>query len=587
MSRFMCDRDQTVKVSSFDVESKHYVDSIIDSLKCSSHEPQQQFQACDCVLEIYKDEIKQDAFITAGGVDALATCMSNYMSNAGVQKAIYTVFRAFQFADQAYQSKLVAAIEPIIKGMQLHTNNLDVQFGGIGTLTMIANDHTPNELKIFQLGGIDVIVKAMNQFKDVEKIQVLGMIFLHMVFNDEDMEKRILKKRNPKLITALIDVMERHSGIDDICWQACDMLAKTGFPVTVKHVKIIIAAMNKHLLTVLVQICALELFCPLVHKYAKIMVSAGLIDIVIERMNSNLEVEPLHDAALSLLSRLVSFSPIEDQEKNQGTIVNAGGIETILKSMQNFPQSIVIQEEGISALLTTATFNPLCQLKTFELGAVDVIVKAMQQFVDESKLQTLACRLLHVLVDNEDVGAKMADDCKPETVIAIINAMNHYTDTNELIAYACEVLVQIGPSNAIEIGNAGGIETIVTCMKRYKAQMDLLQATCDVLSSLAGDVSNQTKIANSDVIHFIIECMRHYSEDGPFQVIAIDTLINLSEKSVPIRLKIGESGGVDIILQAMQNFCDDERLQESGNLALDKLGETLDRTKIDQFRDSM
>ena len=87
-------------------------------------------------------------------------------------------------------------------------------------------------------------------------------------------------------------------------------------------------------------------------------------------------------------------------------------------------------------------------------------------------------------------------------------------------------------------------------------------------------------------ISVCIQCMWSHQERKSIQAYICGALANLAYKNSANRVKIGEAGGIPVILAGMQTHAGDASVQRNGFGALGRLAEDeANRVKICEYRD--
>ncbi len=93
-----------------------------------------------------------------------------------------------------------------------------------------------------------------------------------------------------------------------------------------------------------------------------------------------------------------------NNDANQCTIAEKGGIDVILVGMKQHTDSAGVQEYGCHALGYVAANNDANQRTIAEKGGIDVILAAMKQHPDSTGVQEQGCEALRLVALNNDAN---------------------------------------------------------------------------------------------------------------------------------------------------------------------------------------
>mmetsp|Transcript_8232 Transcript_8232/g.10453 ORF Transcript_8232/g.10453 Transcript_8232/m.10453 type:complete len:698 (+) Transcript_8232:220-2313(+) len=278
---------------------------------------------------------------------------------------------------------------------------------------------------------------------------------------------------------------------------------------------------------------------------------------------------------------------IEDDKESQAlTLLGKSGntANFILEVTMDFPQSISIQTKAMSALSDTT-----CPLSMLEFDEEDnnglrnmiphhdyikAIVKAMEHFPSEEKLQVDACNVLQNLSVSEKMQSTIA---REGGINCIIDAMETFPDNIGLQKDAISTLATLGRTSEhqLKMLKRGGDKRIIQTMVKHNESIDLMKLACVAISNLASDdYSLKTGIVQYNGADQIINAMVVFSYDPDFLKSCFCVLRTLSSGHDDNKVRIVNSGAIDSIVSVMELHKNDMMIQEQASYTLRVLGST-------------
>jgi len=126
-------------------------------------------------------------------------------------------------------------------------------------------------------------------------------------------------------------------------------------------------------------------------------------------------------------------------------VIDSRALDAICWAMETHPSDFMLQLCGVGALSVFSCFKENAEYIVTDLKKVGVIVAAMKSFPEHAKLQRLACAVLDLVAQHEELrGAIVQADGRQALLDAI---QGHPDETNEIMPdlqkYAREALKKL------------------------------------------------------------------------------------------------------------------------------------------------
>lgn len=169
-------------------------------------------------------------------------------------------------------------------------------------------------------------------------------------------------------------------------------------------------------------------------------------------------------AIMALVNMMTSKESSVKPETATKAIALAGGISSIVRAMEKYPEEAVVQEKAcyaICRLVSGASYEPYLEVSFAAVGAIKAVIQAMQSNPKDAALSIAACEALNWLAIDTD--------------------------------------------NYTQIIGAGGIQAIMVAMEEHVASQDLQHAACKALARLVDFSSATCPLSNYEQLAHILK----------------------------------------------------------------------------------
>lgn len=260
-------------------------------------------------------------------------------------------------------------------------------------------------------------------------------------------------------------------------------------------------------------------------------------------------------------------------ELTQLAFVEVGALHIILRAMDRFIDNVDLQEKSIAAIANLgAAFDNIAILK--EKRAIARIVDAMNKHSTVINIQMKGCTAVTNL-SSHDTPFK-EELMKNGAGGTVIVAMVKHPDDPHLQEKALRALRYLCANNDVnqfELARVGGIDAVISAMQIHRDEASVQEEGAWTLSNLAGNDHNKAFIGDCGGVDVVIRAMWVHSDSVGVQEWCCRVLFTLTLDSQNGDVVL-EIGGISAIVNAMQAHVDSSTVQEMGCAVLANLGGT-------------
>jgi hypothetical protein len=249
-------------------------------------------------------------------------------------------------------------------------------------------------------------------------------------------------------------------------------------------------------------------------------------------------------------------------------VIAAGGFDVVLSAMQRHSEP-EMQERGRSVLASlsigggTAEAQPL-PLAGVGADGIDAVLSLMRLYPESSSVQELGCRgLLFQCTSITDGVDKVVTGCGIDVVLA---AMRRHPDSALVQSQGCGVLQSIAQRGSSHrravrlvakstIVAAGGIDVVMSAMRRHRARVDVQALGCGALCSFAlaeGSFRNSDVIGAAGAVDVVTAAMALHPDSAAVQRHGCAALRVMLERYDGSRAELVAADGVSLVVSAMR-----------------------------------
>jgi hypothetical protein len=253
-----------------------------------------------------------------------------------------------------------------------------------------------------------------------------------------------------------------------------------------------------------------------------------------------------------------------------------------------------VSEYGSGAVGILSKNNISNSFKLTQAGACDVMVQVgnFGFCLRHARCQNVAANVCFALAQfAEAVNSKRLQECGACDLIAQL--MRLHGDVERVIKRAVRAVCAIASLNfqlRELLGQCGACELIIAAMIRYQSNINIMQEGCEALMHLSLSPTNTQKIGDGGGCELVVTCLRDHLIDN-FQGtdVCCGAMINLVTYGSSImdnRAKLIEAGALEQIKRAQMSTKASYRSREHGSQLLEILANDATSTSSGRSRNS-
>jgi len=391
----------------------------------------------------------------------------------------------------------LGGLDTIVRAMKAHPDKALVQAEAIGTLAdLVWVDSANNGKQVIDEGCVDLVSAAMERLGTHPIVNKLGCGFFRTLSYDADTAKQVQGSGT----AAVVASMKRNPRKMEVLREACAFLQnmtvmspdlartilkrKRGESEESAIVPILVQAMeNNPKYTELQEaVCGVLSNVALTNEGAFAVAKTGVIPALLPLISSEDNGVELKQSALSVLKHLA----VKD-DSNKEAITGAGGVNPVVEAMKKHPENVVLIIVACGLLKALAEHDKSNAIEITSHGTVQLIIAAMDKHSEFDHLQAAACGLL-AAVKHQD-GNKI-------TVAAakrVLWAMENYDGVSLIQSEGCHALYNLATcTNVLPLLKTRDVRQVLVAAKdeypdECEAVVDELLGIASLRSSRRGE----------------------------------------------------------------------------------------------------
>jgi hypothetical protein len=541
------------------------------------------------------------ASIQAQGCEALARLATP--SSSSLSSASSLLARLFAVTDNKTQIRQAGGVPLLIAALHKHKGVASVQEQARNALLLI--------LPLQETDGVHKIVETMIKYSALDFVQEHGcrtLVALTSAEGDYMARSEIRLVGGIPVVLSLIRTATTNRQSTGLLMAACSVLRNITVNATNRE-----RVANEGGIPVMVEAfngCEEESFqaqcCEILGYLAydneatrRLIAESGGIQAVVSAMGQPTESLTLQTEACKTLRNIATNNP-----SNCRLIAKTGGLSQIVDFMKQHPSSPTV-EFPVGALIALATDAEVLE-QFSEAGVLEIILQVTEANPEVRVLQARVFGMLIQFLEHPQLEAVLRDSAatklgkkaatrfpslrQPRTFLeklgvelppsetlvsmaptaelslkGVIRRMRENEMDERVQEHGCRDLDEmtsdyfLGRENRRDIINAGGVPLLLAVQENYLNSPIIQQHVLPILAKLKLAPS----ISNFDSIESIVDVLQLYSTVTSVQEQGCRVLRNRScYYTDDDRAKIADSGGIPVMISAMQQHVDSLRIQE-------------------------
>jgi hypothetical protein len=430
------------------IKDENAVPLLLDILKTAKR-PRLVEMACLALGTLCWNVELKSAIAEAQGIDLVVSALNKYATSSGVVKNACRALAQIAFNSERYRDEMTqrGAIRLIVQGMSLHPQHDRAQLHACAALSYLSWTSTTNAAEILQHDGYRAIIRAMAHNLPNHEVQEHACRALANISG-------VPQADADAALQAIVDAMNRHERIPEVQEEACRAIVTLALAAPENKSKLhernvglaVVGAMRRFPNVQLVQQEAANAIAHLAyehHDLNKTITELEAVNLIINAMRTYPSNSKLQLNSCGGLSALAFNNPIAQRQ-----VFDLGGVPFILRAMKDFDR-VRILELGCS-LLGTLAWNSQIKEKVAE-ACVPTIIHTMREHPDNACLQKATIRAAGQFAFDSERNRVLLYEAN--AVELIIKALNEHVQNSKLVSHALVALTYLCWENG-DIANA-------------------------------------------------------------------------------------------------------------------------------------
>eukprot|EP01114_Cavostelium_apophysatum_P006254 TRINITY_DN174_c0_g2_i1.p1 TRINITY_DN174_c0_g2~~TRINITY_DN174_c0_g2_i1.p1 ORF type:complete len:488 (-),score=82.15 TRINITY_DN174_c0_g2_i1:790-2253(-) len=279
---------------------------------------------------------------------------------------------------------------------------------------------------------------------------------------------------------------------------------------------------------------------------------AGAIEATLELMKLHCKNRKVAAAGTALLGNIGSHNDARQKA------ADCGAVKAVCVAFREFPRSEHLAKEAMRFLINIATESTLSRI--MKDGGVKAVVKAMRAYPQIRAVQNNGAKVLYLFGLVPEHRPKIGE---AGGILALVLGTKEFPTDKELqenLITAIQALLLDHPTNKELLVKAGGIEAVLTTMRRFSNYQEILAVCCLIFGSLGRIPELREEVRNTTALEEILAAMTAHPHYRPLQENGCYTLVDFV-LSGETRDKVIAMGGMSIVMTASRNHLKKEGLQ--------------------------
>ncbi|KAL7541290.1 hypothetical protein ACHAXR_010895 [Thalassiosira sp. AJA248-18] len=227
-------------------------------------------------------------------------------------------------------------------------------------------------------------------------------------------------------------------------------------------------------------------------------------------------------------------------------------LEIIITSFSHHEGVKYVQQITCSILCRLSADKKCRESMIMLPGTFDALAKIMKSNPRKKMVQKAACSTLRNLSKEESIIPILLSKGFDSLVI---DAMDSYSDCEELQENACTFLMNMGsysPEVSVKICSGKGIHCLVKTMQTIPTSSSVQQASCGALHAITKGDAHKSMAISAGVVDAIIYLMLVHPNENKVLENAVNVLTNLSSLKKCTKT-IADAGGISTVIETMRS----------------------------------
>jgi len=238
------------------------------------------------------------------------------------------------------------------------------------------------------------------------------------------------------------------------------------------------------------------------------------------------------------------------KKENGIAIMETGVMENVLQALTDHPDDANLVEHAVGLIANLAKMSPEIMQQLKKLGAVDILVAALEHHPDNERILELGANALSALAGADDLGAALS-----------VNVGNNLATARAISKLSSLMLV---PENVEYMAKNQGVGWLVSAIKQAVGQpgeiaRNIVLSGTRALARMATDENKIYGIMQAGGVKLLISVMQAHAGDEEAAAAALMGLTKMTTRKENA-VFIMKSGGVEAALAILKAHPDSEKV---------------------------
>ncbi|KAG7359179.1 hypothetical protein IV203_015768 [Nitzschia inconspicua] len=557
--------------------TKGGVESLLSAMEYFSDDALLQSQSCLALESLLAWEENQTIVLSKRGqVEVFYSALESFPEDTelivAALGALYNLSCNPDAVEDSIAKDLAYAIPPILNLLKENRDHVDFYERGLSTLAKLTEDNPASQLLFCQDGqlGIRVAVNALHneRFSDRPKIQLAAVLILQHVASHSSLECKA------KIVM--------HGGLDRILHtlqQHCYPLFR---PADKRSVSAPIMASALHTLA--------NLSSSKLNGHDKTRQEMGKAVPIILRI-----LKKHHNLPQIQLSGYTALKNVADIHAN--LVTRNGGVAIIMKSLAQQINDPAVQKQACRTLvqlfskqqsdamstnnILSGESNPSAAValdlvrSVAEEDGIEIIFRTVRMHQARRPVLEPAIEALHYLSCSRNLTPQQKQQlCLEENVVVTLGSIRNFTESEPICESGCGLVLNMSffaPSKQDNMATVGGVQTVLSAMRRHGLNAKIQEYGCGILSGLCLNPATHNEFMDEEGISTVLSAMVVHPYQPGVQAFGCDVLLSISSVSSNQKKLVMEANAKQVASDAMIRHKKHGGVQNRGSALLKAL----------------
>ena len=261
------------------------------------------------------------------------------------------------------------------------------------------------------------------------------------------------------------------------------------------------------------------------------------------------------------------------------SLVAAGAVDAVIKSLRSFPANTQVVEHGGKAILNLSAGSSDRKDMLMAAGAIEEVIKSLKAFPDNAEIVRLGCKVLYILSGSDDVNNKLV---AAGAINEVIKALRIFPENTEVVLQGIKLISSFAlTDNDVrdELVAGGAIDEVIKALRAFPENVEVVEWGFKVIDLLSiGSDDRKNKLVAVGAIEEVVKALRAFLDN--VEIVRRGCMVIGSLSGGDRFDKLAKAGAIEEVIKAMRTFPDNAEIVEQACMAVYFLSGSIDRNAI-------